>query len=169
MLKLGVFSGEEICRILETEGFLRVRQKASHTILQKRTEHTTITVPVPMHRTIRIGTLQSIIRDQWIGWGAEVKASRLYHVMDAYVLGAVPPYSQLLGGKLIALAAASDEVRMVFWDRYLGRPAIISGATLRRPDTRAAHAICWPGHFAISAAPRQQNKALLLSIRPCTP
>ena len=48
--------------ILETEGFLRVRQKGSHTILQKRTEQTTITVPVPMHRTIRIGTLQSIIR-----------------------------------------------------------------------------------------------------------
>jgi predicted RNA binding protein YcfA (HicA-like mRNA interferase family) len=44
--KLGVFSGEEICRILETEGFLRVRQKGSHTILQKRTEQTTITVPV---------------------------------------------------------------------------------------------------------------------------
>ena len=62
MPKLGVFSGEEICRILETEGFLRVRQKGSHTILQKRTEQTTITVPVPMHRTIRIGTLQSIIR-----------------------------------------------------------------------------------------------------------
>lgn len=62
MPKLGVFSGEEICRILETEGFLCVRQKGSHTILQKRTEQTTITVPVPMHRTIRIGTLQSIIR-----------------------------------------------------------------------------------------------------------
>ena len=62
MPKLGVFSGEEICRILETERFLRVRQKGSHAILQKRTEQTTITVPVPMHRTIRIGTLQSIIR-----------------------------------------------------------------------------------------------------------
>ena len=39
MPELGVFSGEEICRILETEGFLRVCQKGSHTILQKRTEH----------------------------------------------------------------------------------------------------------------------------------
>ena len=29
MPKLGVFSGEEICRILETEGFLRVRQKGT--------------------------------------------------------------------------------------------------------------------------------------------
>ena len=30
--------------------------------MQKRTEATTITVPVPDHKEIRIGTLQSIIR-----------------------------------------------------------------------------------------------------------
>jgi hypothetical protein len=66
-------------------------------------------------------------RDEWIGWDAEAKAARLYHVMDAYVLGAVPPYSQLLGGKLVALAAASDEVRKAFVKRYAGRPTLISG------------------------------------------
>jgi predicted RNA binding protein YcfA (HicA-like mRNA interferase family) len=30
--------------------------------MQKRTELSTVTVPVPMHDEIRIGTLQSIIR-----------------------------------------------------------------------------------------------------------
>jgi predicted RNA binding protein YcfA (HicA-like mRNA interferase family) len=30
--------------------------------MQKRTDRSTITVPVPDHREIRIGTLQSIIR-----------------------------------------------------------------------------------------------------------
>jgi predicted RNA binding protein YcfA (HicA-like mRNA interferase family) len=30
--------------------------------MQKRTETSTVTVPVPMHDEIRIGTLQSIIR-----------------------------------------------------------------------------------------------------------
>jgi predicted RNA binding protein YcfA (HicA-like mRNA interferase family) len=30
--------------------------------MQKRTEDTTITVPVPLHDEIRIGTVQSIIR-----------------------------------------------------------------------------------------------------------
>ena len=30
MPKLGVFSGEEIVRILESEGFFRARQKGSH-------------------------------------------------------------------------------------------------------------------------------------------
>lgn len=62
MPKLGVFSGEEIVRILEAGGFIRVRQKGSHLIMQRQTDPGTITVPVPMHRTVRIGTLQSIIR-----------------------------------------------------------------------------------------------------------
>jgi predicted RNA binding protein YcfA (HicA-like mRNA interferase family) len=30
--------------------------------MQKRTDETTITVPVPDHKVLRIGTLQSIIR-----------------------------------------------------------------------------------------------------------
>ena len=62
MPKLGVFSGEEIVRIMEAGGFVRVRQKGSHLILQRRTDTSTITVPVPLHRTVRIGTVQSIIR-----------------------------------------------------------------------------------------------------------
>lgn len=66
-------------------------------------------------------------RDAWIGWDSEAKAARLYHVMDAYVLGAVPPYSQLLAGKLVALATACDEVRQAFAKRYGNRVSLISG------------------------------------------
>jgi predicted RNA binding protein YcfA (HicA-like mRNA interferase family) len=62
MPKLGIFSGQEVRRILEGEGFSLVRQKGSHMALQKKLEGTTITVPVPNHAEIRIGTLQSIIR-----------------------------------------------------------------------------------------------------------
>ncbi|MBK6544404.1 MAG: type II toxin-antitoxin system HicA family toxin [Saprospiraceae bacterium] len=43
-------------------GFIKVRQKGSHVIMQKLTEDSTITVPVPMHKEIKIGTLHSIIR-----------------------------------------------------------------------------------------------------------
>jgi len=65
--KLGSFSGEQIVSIMEKQGFLPVRQKGSHMIMQKRTdEGTTITVPVPMHRVVKIGTLQSIIRQSGI-------------------------------------------------------------------------------------------------------
>jgi hypothetical protein len=65
------------------------------------------------------------VRDQWIGWGVPEKNERLYHVMDAYVLGAVPPYSYLLGGKLVALLTASDEVRETFRQRYARQVSVI--------------------------------------------
>ena len=64
-------------------------------------------------------------RDNWIGWDKENKAQRLYHVMDAYVLGAVPPYSLLLGGKLVAMLVCSNEVRAVFQEKYDGKKTLI--------------------------------------------
>jgi predicted RNA binding protein YcfA (HicA-like mRNA interferase family) len=64
--KLGVFSGAEIVGIMEAAGFIRARQKGSHMIMQKRSDEGTITVPVPLHRAVRIGTLQSIIRQSGI-------------------------------------------------------------------------------------------------------
>jgi predicted RNA binding protein YcfA (HicA-like mRNA interferase family) len=60
--KLRVISAKEVCHILEEHGFVRVRQRGSHIIMQKRTDETTITVPVPNYQEIRIGTLRSIIR-----------------------------------------------------------------------------------------------------------
>jgi predicted RNA binding protein YcfA (HicA-like mRNA interferase family) len=60
--KLGRFSGREVCRILETHGFEFIRQKGSHRVMQRRNQATTITVIVPDHPEIRIGTLSSIIR-----------------------------------------------------------------------------------------------------------
>lgn len=62
MGKLRVFSGKELCRLLSQHGFLEVRQRGSHVVMQKRLPETTITLPVPLHVEIRIGTLQSIIR-----------------------------------------------------------------------------------------------------------
>ena len=65
-------------------------------------------------------------RDNWIGWTHEDRRDRLVHVMDAYVVGAVPPYSQLIGGKLVAALMASTEVKRVYERKYLGRQAVIS-------------------------------------------
>lgn len=49
------------------------------------------------------------------------------HVMDAHVLGAIPPYNELLGAKLVALVATSDFVRGVFKKRYTDTRSIIRG------------------------------------------
>ncbi len=66
MGKLRNLSGNEVCRILSKHGFVQVRQKGSHAVMQKAIENSTITVPVPLHSEIRIGTLQSIIRQSGI-------------------------------------------------------------------------------------------------------
>ena len=57
-----MLSGAALCALLESNGFAQVRQRGSHCVMQKRTPEGTTTVPVPLHREIRIGTLQSIIR-----------------------------------------------------------------------------------------------------------
>ncbi|WP_342597767.1 type II toxin-antitoxin system HicA family toxin [Cyanobacterium aponinum UTEX 3222] len=61
-----ILSGKEVCQILATYGFKQIRQKGSHIIMQKIIENGTITVPIPNHDTIRMGTLQSIIRQSQI-------------------------------------------------------------------------------------------------------
>lgn len=68
-------------------------------------------------------------RDRWIGWDKENKARNLYHLMDAYVLGAVPPYSFLLGGKLTAMLVCSNEVRAAFRKKYSGKQSLIRKET----------------------------------------
>ena len=62
MGKLKILSGKEVCKILEQNGFEQIRQKGSHIIMQKKTKDATVTVPVPNHPEMKIGTLQSIIR-----------------------------------------------------------------------------------------------------------
>lgn len=62
MGKLRVLSGKDVCQILSDRGFIEERQRGSHVIMQLQTEDTTVTVPVPNHSELRIGTLQSIIR-----------------------------------------------------------------------------------------------------------
>ncbi len=47
---------------METRGFVEIRRRGSHIVMQKKIEDSTITVPVPNHKEIKIGTLQSIIR-----------------------------------------------------------------------------------------------------------
>ncbi|MFN0172921.1 MAG: type II toxin-antitoxin system HicA family toxin, partial [Bryobacteraceae bacterium] len=46
----------------ERSGFVAIRQRGSHRIMQKRTESTTVTIPVPLHNPVKRGTLLSIVR-----------------------------------------------------------------------------------------------------------
>ena len=66
-------------------------------------------------------------RDHWVGWSESQRLARLRHVMDAFVLGAVPPYSQLLFGKFVALLCTSDEIRKACYRKYHATESLISG------------------------------------------
>ncbi len=66
MGKLRVLSGRDVCHILEQHDFQIVRQRGSHIVMQRRTDSGTVTVPIPDHSEIRIGTLQSIIRQSGV-------------------------------------------------------------------------------------------------------
>jgi len=65
-------------------------------------------------------------RDLWIGWSRNDARERLHLVADAFVLGATPPYAQLLCGKLVALLTTSDEVWERFEEKYRDSSALIS-------------------------------------------
>jgi hypothetical protein len=74
-------------------------------------------------------------RDQWIGWDAAARIRNLRNVMDAFALGAVPPYSALLCSKFVAMVAASEEVSRAFRRKYAGQQSLIG----KRPaDARLA-------------------------------
>lgn len=65
-------------------------------------------------------------RDHWIDWTHHDRIARLVHVMDSYVVGALPPYSQIIGGKLVAALMTSREVKAAYERKYLGKEAVIS-------------------------------------------
>ncbi len=66
-------------------------------------------------------------RDRYIGWSPDTRKTMLKHVMDAFVLGSVPPYSMILGGKLVASLLMSSEISKDFREKYKGKRSLISG------------------------------------------
>jgi predicted RNA binding protein YcfA (HicA-like mRNA interferase family) len=63
---LRVLTGWEVCAILGRHGFVEVRQRGSHIVMQRRGADGTTTVPVPDHKEVRTRTLRSIIRQSGI-------------------------------------------------------------------------------------------------------
>ncbi len=66
------------------------------------------------------------VRDNLINWNHRTRGTRLVNMMDAYVLGAVPPYNTLLGGKLVACLVRSREIYNDFTRTYGDTTGIIS-------------------------------------------
>jgi len=78
------------------------------------------------HKLIGLLALQSPplsfpARDRLFRYPPGKKTELVNQTMDIQTLGSVPPYDRLLGGKLVALVAASNEIRQVYWRKYSGR------------------------------------------------
>ena len=69
MASLRRLSGREVCRIPERHGFVAVRQRGSHVVMQRVVPGSSITVPVPDHKELKTGTLLSIIRQSAVPRG----------------------------------------------------------------------------------------------------
>jgi predicted RNA binding protein YcfA (HicA-like mRNA interferase family) len=52
--------------LLAVHGFVEVRRRGSHVIMQRAGADGTTTVPVPDHSEIRIGTLLSVLRQSGV-------------------------------------------------------------------------------------------------------
>lgn len=68
-------------------------------------------------------------RDEFIGWDVKTRTKNLVYTLDAYVIGAIPPYNHLLGGKLISCLMASDEIRKIYKKKYKDSVTIIEKRT----------------------------------------
>lgn len=66
-------------------------------------------------------------RDELIGWSSAERGERLVNVLDAYVVGAVPPYNALLAGKLIACLLKTQDIVDAFRRKYGAGVGEISG------------------------------------------
>jgi hypothetical protein len=139
-----VASGEEVVPSLISPRLIEVKRRSVEELLFRyATLHWSIPVSSGYGRRLRFlviddnnGKLIGLIglgdpvfslgpRDSWIGWTPDDRKERIGHLMDAFVLGAVPPYSFLLCGKLVAMLTASETVRSVFLRKYGGVCSVI--------------------------------------------
>lgn len=89
---------------------------------------------LPNNPLIGIAALGSPIihipeRDSFIGWDTKTRTENLIYAMDAYIIGALPPYNYLLGGKLISYILASNEVRKIYRQKYAKKLTVINERT----------------------------------------
>jgi hypothetical protein len=61
------------------------------------------------------------------------KLELVNQTMDAYTIGAIPPYSFLLGGKLCAGLLSADAIREAYWIRYAAKHTEMQQQRIRQP------------------------------------
>jgi Domain of unknown function (DUF4338) len=86
-------------------------------------------------------------------------------IADLTVCGAVPPYNEVLGGKLVAMLMVSPETVAEYRRRYVGIPSVIASSMAGRPLSRAADLVFIGTTSLYGQRPSQYDR---ISI-PCDP
>lgn len=77
--------------------------------------------------------LKMSVRDKHLGIPQEDLDIWVNRSMNAQRVGALPPYNELLGGKMVALSLSSNEIRKAYKRKYKNYVSIIKGRRLK-PD-----------------------------------
>lgn len=77
--------------------------------------------------------LKMSVRDKYLEIPKEELDLWVNKSMHAQRVGALPPYNEILGGKMVALALTSNEIREAYKRKYSSSKTIIKGRTIK-PD-----------------------------------
>lgn len=77
--------------------------------------------------------LKMSVRDKYLEIPKEELDLWVNKSMHAQRVGALPPYNEILGGKMVALALTSNEIREAYKRKYNSSKTIIKGRTIK-PD-----------------------------------
>lgn len=87
------------------------------------------------------------------------KADRMgVALAEISVCGAIAPYNELLGGKLVALLMASPEVQAIYAERYGGSASLIASSMAGRPIVRGARLCLLTTSSLFHVASAQYNR-----------
>jgi hypothetical protein len=94
----------------------------------------------------------------------KIKADRVgTAIADLTICGAVPPYNELLGGKLVAMLAASPAVVAEYTRRYGSQPSIIASSMAGRAMKRSADLVFISTTSMYGQRPNQYDRVCI----PC--
>lgn len=72
-------------------------------------------------------------RDKLFSYPTDQKLDYVNRTMDVFAIGAIPPYSDILGGKLVAGLVASDDIRIAYWKLYGGKRTVMQDNAIEQP------------------------------------
>lgn len=72
-------------------------------------------------------------RDALFDYPKGQKLDFVNRTLDVYTLGSIPPYSNLLGGKLVAGLVASKPILESYWSKYAGKQSVMNKQLIEQP------------------------------------